>query len=321
MEEVGFIKKCFSKLTLACIFPPSGVRRLYHISFREHKPSPSVVYTLDGHLTKVGLADYLRGMVSAYAFAKAKKLPFYIDFDYPFILSDYLRPNVVNWKVKPGTRSNNWLYTTPIWIMNNTKATLFRYHFPKNRQYHIYTNVNFIEEINAHYTCNFDYASLYGELFAPADFLKIAISDLISNMGREYVSVSFRFTTLLGDCDDSINTPLPKDEKESYINKCKIILNQLHDRFPNNCILVTSDSQTFINSISGISWVYSAPGKIGHLGYQHSDAVLYKLFIDYLLIAGAKAVFMGRVGKMYKSQFASSAALSTGVPFEEIVLP
>ena len=320
MNVLDFIKQSFSKITFASLFPPSGVRNLYHFSFKDIKPAPCVIYTLDGRISKAGLADFLRGMVSAYAFAKARKMPFYIDFDYPFTLSSYLQPNMVNWIMKPDLRRNNWLYATPIWIMNHTKAKLFHYHLPKNRQYHIYTNVNFIEEINNHYSCNYNYANLYEELFVPADFLRTAVSDLSSNLGSEYVSISFRFTTLLGDCEDCVNTPLPENEREIYISKCKTILNQLHDRFPQYRILVTSDSQTFINSITGIPWVFFVPGGIGHLGYQHSNAVLYKLFIDYLLIAGAKSVFLGRFGKMYKSKFASSAALSTGVPFEEIVV-
>ena len=56
----------------------------YYVSFLEKKPLPLQIYCLDGNFSTCGFADRLRGIITTYAYAKARHLPFRIQHEVPF---------------------------------------------------------------------------------------------------------------------------------------------------------------------------------------------------------------------------------------------
>ena len=313
-----FLKELYSKTILANIIPHGTLRKEYYFRFGERRPSPAVVFSLDARYFEMGWADVLRGVLSAFAFAKAKRLPFYIDFKTPFILSDYLVPNKCDWRVYNNLICSNLRYVTTLWLLDYDKGRVCLLPFPSNRQYHFFTNVDVIGIINKKYKKTYCSKDLYQELFKPSPSLQKHIDVALSEIGGDYISVSFRFTTLLGDFHDCINQELPEAEKQTYINKCHQLLKNLHDKYPLMKILVTSDSQKFIESIHDIGWTYSLSGKRSQFNNGSSDDSTLNTFLDFILISRAQRVYMAHTGLMYRSKFSQSAAMTTGVPFEEM---
>ena len=91
----------------------------------------------------------------------------------------------------------------------------------------------------------------------------------------------------------------------------------LYSRFDGKYkVLVTSDSQKFIDSISYLDYIYLIPGSIGHSGSDGSLQTMIKTMLDFFMISEARYVFLGKIGLMYASQFAKIAAAVNDVPFE-----
>ena len=84
-------------------------------------------------------------------------------------------------------------------------------------------------------------------------------------------------------------------------------------------VLVTTDSITFLHEAEKLNFVFTIPGKIGHIGYHSEDDVQIKTMLDFYMISKAKKAYLGCSGDMYKSNFAKSAAMTTNIPYEEII--
>lgn len=265
-----------------------------------------------------GLADRLRGMISVYAYAKVTHKRFFIEHETPFKLSDYLEPNVYNWRDEQSEITHNIFYAMPIVFTDHATGD-FLFEKKHKKQEHIYTNVNILNVLNNKYKTSFTYHDLYQELFKPSERLKQASMKYIDKINEGYISVSFRFLQLMGDFKDGIGEVLPPKEQMVLLEKCKSFLISLKNKHTDiKNILVTSDSQKLIEYISDIDFVFTIEGKIGHIQFIHSDDVILKTFLDFYMISQAKKVYMAYSGQMYKSKFSQSAAETTGVPFESI---
>ena len=315
---VNLIKEIFSKTVFFNIYPHPYLRKDYYFKWNEDKPSPSVIFMMDSRYTMMGFADCLRGMISSYAFAKAKGMPFKIDFKVPFHLDEYLIPNDYDWEVDESEISYNYKYSSPIWVMDRDRGRIFKFPFPRARQYHLYTNVNIIGLVNKKFRKNYDYTVLYKELFRPSEALQKRIDEISQDLGNSYISVSFRFSTLLGDFEDCINSPLPEKKQKEYIKRCKKKLEEIHLANNSTKVFVTSDSSKFIDSLKDLPWVHFIQGKRGQFKDDGETDVHMLTFLDFFIISGAKKVFMAHTGKMYRSNFAKSAALTTGTAYEEL---
>lgn len=282
----------------------------------------SVVFTCNGWIWHGGLADRLKGIVAVYDWCKRNGRQFRINFLEPFSLQDYLIPNKVGWipedivynesfsmpKVclmeprtcskKEITEHQNELLES--WMNENLSDT--------STQLHIYTNM---EKKDA------DFSARFNELFRPAPRLQKIIDEHLMNIGEKYISISFRFTTLLGDFTDCTGTPLPLKERTDLIERSLEAIMTISRQSPaHDKILVTADSETFLSRAKEIENVYVIPGKVGHIDYDHGDDVNMKTFLDFFLISKAEKVYLARSGKMYRSAFAKTAALVNDRPFE-----
>lgn len=66
---------------------------------RIEKLKTGVVMMIDGRTMHGGLSDRLRGICSVYYWCKLHSIPFYIHFEYPFHLADYLLPASYDWTI------------------------------------------------------------------------------------------------------------------------------------------------------------------------------------------------------------------------------
>lgn len=291
----------------------------YIINDQQRKLVPCIVHTCNGFTWSGGLADRLKGIVSAYGWCKRHGRPFKINFCEPFNLQDYLVPNEYDWLpngvayegsnvqpkiclMEPRTGKyleKNWNEIFDKWMGLETKDF--------SKQYHIYTNV---------YCSDCDFSYLFNELFKPCNRLQKELEYHLEQIHGKYISISFRFTTLLGDFNDCAGTPLDANSKE------KLILNSLHaieeisKKEPQHeKILVTADSQTFLRRIT-MPNVYVIHGKIGHIDYDNGDDVSMKTFLDFFMISKAEAVYLAKGPGMYNSAFAKTAAMVNDKPFE-----
>lgn len=284
--------------------------------------SNCVVFTCNGLGWSGGLADRLRGIVSIYDWCKRNNRKFVINFCDPFLLQDYLQPNKYNWL--PDIISYDSSKSIPKICMLeprtcNRKEVVSRRDFlaedwcnhnlvDVNKQIHVYTN---------QYRWCCDFAQLFNELFKPCERLQKEIDRHMSKIGGKYISISFRFTTLLGDFTDCTGKPLKDDDKECLINDSLNIIRKISTDAPkHDKILVTADSSTFLDRVKEIENVYIVPGKIGHIDYDNGDDVNMKTFLDFYMISKAEAVYLAKGPGMYRSAFARTAAMVNNKPFE-----
>lgn len=280
---------------------------------------PCIVHTCNGFTWSGGLADRLKGIISVFEWCQKHNRSFKINFCEPFKLQNYLVPNKYDWlpngisykgknilpKIclrEPRTDkylNYQWDDKFPRWMMNNVGD--------ESKQYHIYTNM-FLS--HSHFSDSFN------ELFRPCDRLQKEIDYHLSQIKGSYISISFRFTTLLGDFTDCTGKPLPLNKRKKLIEDSLEAISEIVKKAPkHDKILVTADSSTFLEHVKDMENVYIIPGKIGHIDYDHGDDVNMKTFLDFFMISKAEAVYLAKGPGMYNSAFAKTAAMVNDKPF------
>lgn len=277
-----------------------------------------VVCALDSDVYNCGFADRLRGILSGYAYAKINNLPFKIIHKNPYLLEDYLKPNSFDWTNKNGVRINFWL-SDIIVSLNDLQTANKLFKHKTNKPLYLFTNNNLLLLINQHYGTDYHFSELFNELFRPSDILDFELSKCFKKLGRDYISISFRFLDLLGDSFEGNPNSLPEWEKEDLITKCIAKINEIQKKEPSTPkILVTADSMVFLQRIKGLNDIYVIPGQTGHSGFKGSSDIMMKTFLDFIVISQAKKVYLVKGPGMYQSHFASSAAQIQDRPFEII---
>jgi hypothetical protein len=300
---------------------------------RMNKPAenitPIVIYMADGKITRGGLGDRLRGILSLYAFCQTNNIGFKVYFLHPFHLCDYLEPNHFNWYIDARQISYNSIDAKPLLIYctyvkyNISAESEIKYQYKllqqeiKNsnyKQYHVYTNANFVR--------GSDYSRYFYQLFKPAIKLQQSIDMNLANIGNDFVAMAFRFQQLLRDFKDATYHTLTKEEGDKLIKKniekVKEIYCKYHKTTP---LLVTSDSKRFLDEINKLDFVYVIPGRIVHVEYAFdNDYKLHlKTFLDLMVLSKAKKIYLLCTEGMYCGGFAKSAALINNTNYEEII--
>lgn len=277
-----------------------------------------IIYSLDSKWSKCGLADRIRGIVSCYALAKAQRRDFVIDHEHPFRFETYFSSKIrsgKDWPMSNRRKSYSMWHAKPVVIMNNSKGEKIC-NLSKRKQLHFYSNVDFIDVVNKCYNKDYTFQGLYSELFSPSDLLLQSVDAHIKALGNHYISISFRFIGLLGDFQDVGNRRINTTTQETIIDKCIKCITKLHkNKSEYNKILVTADSQRFLDIAKELPYVYTIPGKISHIGVNSNEEESLKTFVDFYMISQADEVYLGVAEKMYNSNFSRLAAYSTGKKF------
>lgn len=279
----------------------------------------TLIFMADGKWMHGGLTDRLRGMTSAYKFAKDHGLDFKIYHISPFLLQEILQPNKVDWIIDEKEISHNCSIAKPLLLYRedfDNDSALERQIDANHQQFHLYSCVD---------TLGDKFSEYFNELFKPSPLLESDISRYENLLGKSYTSISFRFQNKLGDFKEYIFKELPEKSKHKLMNEAINVLKEETSHHLVNEIsktLVTADSPTFLAEAAKIPNVAIVKGNSIHIDFNCSKkAVDYlKAFTEFFLISKAtKAkLYRNRKYKTYPSNFPKYAALLGQVPYEII---
>lgn len=284
----------------------------------------AVVFMVTADTTfNMGLADRLRGVTSVYKVCKKMNIPFRLHFKVPNLI-DYLEPNEYDWRIDESELCYDTHYSYPCTLLTfhanlNDKIQSFAHktilqHYIRKpyQQIHVHTNMVASEQ---------EYGMLFKELFKPTPLLQEQLDLHLSNIGGEktFFAMVYRFRRLLGDLKDG-GELLPEEQREPYLLRAIACVEREHEKRPNEKILVTSDSKTFIARLQALPYVYTLPGEVVHMGVTtDADKMTYlKSFLDYYMLSYAHTVISVRDKKMYHSGFALRAAMLNDAEYKEV---
>ena len=286
-----------------------------------------VVIMFDGRKNHGGLADRLRGICTTYCLCREEGYDFRVNFTSPFRLEEFLEPNHYDWRIDEQALSYNLHDARPIYIsssnLDEERDNRFQRRIAKKfladdfKQLHLYTNMRFEEA---------QFGDTFHHLFRPAKWLQALIDEQIEALGgeRQFIAVSTRFMESLGDFNESVNQAaqgLPAVEQEALLAQCSAQLERIHAAHPDQTILVTSDSNRFIDhAMAHHPYVRTMPGKIGHMDVVGGSekAVHTKTFLDFLVLAAAAEHYYLVGPHMYAGNFSRRAAQIGKAPFHEV---
>ena len=172
----------------------------------------TLIFMADGKWMHGGLTDRLRGMASAYKFAKEHNLDFKIYHTSPFELQEILQPNNVNWVIGEKEISRNCEVAKPVLLYRedfNNDSALERQIDSKHKQFHLYSCVDTVGE---------DFSKYFNELFKPSPILEQELSHYSELLGESYTAISFRFQNKLGDFKEFTFKELPENGKRKLMS-------------------------------------------------------------------------------------------------------
>jgi hypothetical protein len=279
-----------------------------------------IVYMADGRYLHGGLADRLRSILTTYRYCRRKGIRFAINFTFPFRLEDYLEPASYDWRLLPGELTYNSHQACAVFTdtaANETPREMAFCHrlvdsaLGRNKQQ--------IHTYGALYYDAHDFAMLWHELFRPTAAIQAEIDRHLTNIGGTYVSISTRFMELLGDFSEPKHgNTLSADAQRQLIARCLAAIAEIRQRHPDAAaILVTSDSNSFLQECSHLPYVYTIPGIIAHSDTSTTTDHT-KTFVDFLMISHADKAYQLVGGGMYGGNFSLRASQIAGKPYERI---
>lgn len=245
------------------------VKKKYFSNSKIRDVKEGYIYISNGLSWHGGLCDRFKGIISIYKWCKINNKDFYIVFNSPFNLIEYLEPNSYNWKIEDNEVSYNRKDSLIIYLMydksvdkyvkdgsiNKRSIKYINENIKKGRsfkQFHFYTNSQLYN--------NEEFGELFNELFKPSQEIQTILDFHLTQINIKYISISFRFMQLLGDFKDAWGEVLQKEDKETLINKSLNVIRDIHNNYPEYKILVTSDSSTFLNSTKQFHYTYIVEG-------------------------------------------------------------
>ena len=271
--------------------------------------------------THGGFADRLKGIISIYKSCKDLKKEFKIFHTYPYKLESFLIPNQIDWTINSNEVVYNVNAVKPFYFRHSpylkdeieySKWRLNKILKREKQCIHLYSNICSVTDD--------DFSLLFNELFKPSQALQREIDNHIIALDNSYISLSFRFTHLLGDPIDEYMEVLPDSEKKELMIKAFKSIEHFHYLYPNNKLLINSDSNSFLSYVKerAKDYVYIVPGIPVHIDQtdKASDSSYLKTFIDFFLIGKAQKVYLIKEKRMRNSGFPKCAAIVWNKPFE-----
>jgi hypothetical protein len=272
------------------------------------KSSKKIVYTANEEMKLGGLSDRFRGIMFLYKLAITLGVEFKINWQQPSDIRKFVIPNKYNWEYENeigksivtreymnkrvreyfGSKAENY-------VEHEIKSLLSA----NNDEVHIATN----------FVCSdIEYSFLFKYLFKLSEYFQGKIDEHLKILGVDFISAHFRFIGLLNDFDEH-KIILEKDKQMQLLNRCLADLQEIHNENPGKKILVASDSITFIEAARSFDFVYTIPGKIGHISLRNEIEAFEKTLLDFFCIAHSKKAYSVVEDQMYEGNFAYRAAL------------
>lgn len=287
---------------------------------------PKLIFMADGKWMHGGLTDRLRGMASAYKFAKEHHLDFRIFHTSPFLLQEILQPNEIDWTIDETEISHDRAIAKPVLLYREdfeNNSALERQLDTIHHQFHLYSCVDTLHE---------EFPEYFNALFKPSPLLEKELSHYTELLGTNYISYSFRFQNMLGDFKEFTFKELTQAGKQELLsNALDALKNEIakmqvsqtpQEMLGPQKILVTADSPTFLKEASKHPNVVIVKGTSIHIDFNKSKnaADYLKAFTEFFLISKAtKAkLYRNRKYKTYPSNFPKYAAKLGRIPYEVV---
>jgi hypothetical protein len=316
---------------------PSFFQTLSYIKFhrKNHRffikdDHPVLIVCFDDYGLHGGLADRLKGIISAYNLAIQNNYQFKIHFNHPFTLDTYLSEFSINWKAQGTDLKWSFGKTKFLTARDNPTSVLSVIQAVQKKRIKIflYTNLDFLHVLYPNSTdTGVIWKNSFHKLFQPSALLvkELDKAKLGLCFSNETVGFHTRFTTLLGDFEDVTERVLYGSEYDSFM---KIVWKKMIDIYKGyklKHVLLFSDSIRFIEFVKKESIKYNevnisiVPGVPAHSDRSGNDEETYlKTFLDFYFLSETKQIFLFKTGKMYASAFSKYAANVSGSPFHLI---
>jgi len=224
-------------------------------------------------------------------------------------------------------------------------------------QYHIYTNSQFAKEyeysvlfnelfrpskllqgiLNQHklnlgvkyISITFRFQQLLGDFIekeSGADFTTLVLEKFSYNLNDSRSNVLPAFGELqtraiLGDFKNKkISVPLNDKDKRTLLNRC---LKEIVDFHATCCsdvkILITADSEIFLQEVKKLNFVYTINKKNKLTDINNKLDVFIKPYIDMFILSDAEKIFLFRTKSMYQSGFAKNASYIKNHEYKEVI--
>jgi hypothetical protein len=200
--------------------------------------------------------------------------------------------------------------------------------FRNKTQIHVYNfGGGYISDLNKKYNTDYTFSALFEELFKPGLVLSQQIEMAKSMIKEPYISVTYRFQSLLGDFYEGKHfkdkgLEFNDEQKNNLIEQSINALKHIQKRHPNMPVLVTSDSSTFLSIASNIEKIHIIPGKVVHMDFtfNETETTYMKSFLDLYMISNAEKIYRVSGKGLYETGFPKFAALMTDKEIEFIEL-
>lgn len=273
----------------------------------------ALVFMADGKWMHGGLTDRLRGMTSAYKFAKEHHLDFKIFHTSPFLLQEIMQPNKVDWAIGETEISHDSAVAKPVLLYREdfeNVSALERQLDASHEQFHLYSCIDSVNE---------KFPEYFNELFKPSPILEKELEQYGELLGASYTAISFRFQNKLGDFKEFTFKELKEADKQELMSAALDALKrEVTDS--REKILVTADSPTFLAEAKKLQNVVTVQGKSIHIDFNSSkNATDYlKAFTEFFLISRASKakLYRNRKYETYPSNFPKYAALLGNIPYK-----
>lgn len=242
---------------------------------------------------------------------------------------EFQRKVIKRFLAKNQSASQIHIYSNSDWAQGREYSTFFNELFTPSES--LLNVINFHKnQLGDNYvSMTFRFQQLLGDFIEASSGTDqtTKVLDLMKKSGRlnndaisDYGIMQLR--ALLGDFrNKNISTPLNETSKIHLVERCINKITEIHSKLPKNTkILITADSDFFLNKVSELDFVYAITKK--NLVPNISKDALYdtflKAYVDMLMISYAKKIFLLTTGPMYKSGFAKNASLINNNEYEEI---
>ena len=267
-----------------------------------------ITFVKDEQIKTSGLVDSLRGMISIYHFCKSHNIKYEIKFTYPYPLSSYLRPNKYNWISIEDKNIDESEHTyIDLFCRGKVNEIIEHRTFLESLITNYYGKHIYIRTNTLCYTD--DFAEDFKELFVPSSHLKHLIESCLQLLVCGFNSVSCRTCGIFGDFHDMLS-PLTHERQYELIDKYKDAIARLASESARESkkLLVTSDSQRLISTLSDIHNTVIIPGPIVHSRYSLNKDGIDKVFTDFFLISNADKVYSITSDGLFQGAFSYFAA-------------
>ncbi len=284
-------------------------------------PKKRIVVCFNGVLPHGGLVDRLKGIISYYDIAKYLNYDFYIQFDDPFELSVFLKPNAIDWKIEKAHLEYHPTKTKIVYTVNNFDINPLRDIETSNAEtFLVYANIDYLNVLYPTKTKAFleeKWRTHFNTLFLKSELLEAKLKEIETDA---YICFHSRFTTLMGDFADTTSLVLGTKEKQELIQKLQKKIEET-SQLSSQKRYMFSDSIYFLNAIKEKINIEVVEGKPFHMDNFDVNSSLeshLKTMLDFFMISKAEKVYLLNIGKMYPSSFSKYAAIIGEKPFEVI---